>query len=48
MLLPRVSTLAERGWRLDRKDYPDYLRRVRRLSQLYDVCGYDYARHIFR
>lgn len=48
MLLPRLSALAEMGWSLDRKDYPDYVRRVRRLAGLYDVCGYDYARHIFR
>ncbi len=48
MLLPRLSALAETGWSLDRKDYPDYVRRVRRLAGLYDVCGYDYARHIFR
>lgn len=47
MLLPRLSALAEVGWSLDRKDYGDYLRRVRRLAKLYDAYGYNYAKHIF-
>ena len=47
MLLPRLSALAEVGWSLDRKDYGDYLRRVRRLAKIYDACGYNYANHIF-
>ena len=47
MLLRRLSALAEVGWSLDRKDYGDYLRRVRRLAKIYDACGYNYAKHIF-
>ena len=47
MLLPRLSALAEVGWSLDRKNYGDYLRRVRRLAKIYDACGYNYAKHIF-
>ena len=47
MLLPRLSALVEVGWSLDRKDYGDYLRRVRRLAKIYDACGYNYAKHIF-
>lgn len=47
MLLPRLSALAEVGWSLDRKEYGDYLRRVRRLAKLYDAYGYNYAKHIF-
>ena len=47
MLLPRLSALGEVGWSLDRKDYGDYLRRVRRLAKIYDACGYNYAKHIF-
>ena len=47
MLLPRLSALDEVGWSLDRKDYGDYLRRVRRLAKIYDACGYNYAKHIF-
>lgn len=47
MLLPRLSALAEVGWSLDRKDYGDYLRRVRRLARIYDACGYNYGKHIF-
>lgn len=47
MLLPRLSALAEVGWSLGRKNYDDYLRRVRRLANLYDAYGYNYAKHIF-
>lgn len=48
MLLPRLGALCEVGWSLGRKDYCDFLRRMRRMSQLYDACGYTYAKHIFR
>ncbi|WP_295938812.1 beta-N-acetylhexosaminidase [uncultured Alistipes sp.] len=47
MLLPRLSALAEVGWSLDRKDYTDYLRRVKRLAKIYDANGYNYAKHLF-
>ena len=47
MLLPRLAAMSEVGWALDRKEYPDFLRRVRHLARLYDACGYGYARHIF-
>lgn len=45
MLLPRLSALAEVGWSLDRKNYDDYLLRLRRLIRIYDAAGYRYARH---
>lgn len=47
MLLPRLAALSEVGWALDRKEYPDFLRRLRRFARLYDACGYRYARHVF-
>ena len=45
MLLPRLSALAEAGWNPQEKDYDDFLRRLRRLADLYDACGYRYAPH---
>ena len=45
MLLPRLSALAEAGWNPQEKDYDDFLRRLRRLTDLYDACGYRYAPH---
>ena len=45
MLLPRLSALAEAGWNPQEKDYDDFLRRLRRLTDLYDACRYRYAPH---
>ena len=45
MLLPRLGALAEVGWAPDRKDYAEFLPRLRRLTRLYDACGYVYAPH---
>lgn len=47
MLLPRLSALAEVGWSCDRKDYADYLHRLRRLARIYDDRGYSYGKHVF-
>lgn len=47
MLLPRLAALSEVGWALDRREYPDFLRRLRRMARLYDACGYRYAQHVF-
>lgn len=47
MLLPRLGALAEVGWSLDRKDYADFLRRIRHMRVLYDAAGWRYAPHIF-
>lgn len=45
MLLPRLGALAEVGWAPDRKDYAEFLPRLKRLTRLYDACGYVYAPH---
>ncbi len=47
MLLPRLAALSEVAWSLNRKDYDDFLERAQRLSKIYDVNGYNYAKHIF-
>lgn len=47
MVLPRMAALAESAWSYDRRDYSDFLIRMRNLRKLYDACGYNYAKHIF-
>lgn len=47
MLLPRLGALAEVGWGTATDDYEGFVRRMRRLTGLYDACGYRYARHAF-
>lgn len=47
MLLPRLGALAEVGWSPDRKDYAEFLPRLKRLTRFYDACGYVYAPHPF-
>lgn len=47
MLLPRLGALAEVGWSPDRKDYAEFLPRLKRLTQFYDAWGYVYAPHPF-
>lgn len=47
MVLPRMDALCEIQWtQPERKDYPDFLRRLERMAQLYDSYGYNYARHV--
>lgn len=47
MLLPRLGALAEVGWGTATDDYEGFVRRMCRLTGLYDACGYRYARHAF-
>ena len=48
MELPRMAALAEVQWcRPERKDYADFLQRLIPMTDMYDVKGYNYARHIF-
>lgn len=46
MLLPRLGALAEVGWSYDRKNYEDFKPRILKMLELYDVYGYNYAKHI--
>ncbi len=46
--LPRMSALAEVQWtQPDRKDYQDFLKRLTRLTVLFDNRGYVYAKHLW-
>ena len=48
MELPRMAALAEVQWcRPENKDYADFLQRLIPMTDMYDVKGYNYARHIF-
>ena len=47
MELPRMAALCEVQWTpLDRKDYQSFLRRIPHLLQLYNLLGWNYARHL--
>lgn len=47
MVLPRMDALCEIQWtQPELKDFPDFLRRLQRMAQLYDSYGYNYARHV--
>ena len=46
--LPRLSALAEVQWtHPDRKDYEAFHQRLTRLLQLFERCGYVYAKHLW-
>jgi hexosaminidase len=48
MALPRMAALSEVQWcDPTTKDYADFALRCARLTKLYDVYGYNYARHLF-
>lgn len=42
-----MAAIAEVGWSYDRKDYPDFYRRMASLRKQYDINGYDYGKHMF-
>lgn len=45
LMLPRLAAVAEAAWAKDtRKDYTDFLERVRRQTEVYRLGGYDYGR----
>ena len=45
MALPRLSAIAEVGWSYPNKNYESFLERLPHLSDLFDVYGYNYAKH---
>ena len=47
MELPRMAALAEVQWTMpDKKDYAHFLARLPQLIAIYDLEGYNYARHL--
>ncbi len=48
MELPRMAALSEVQWtNREKKDYQNFLARIPRLIAIYDLLGYNYAKHIF-
>lgn len=48
MVLPRMAALAETQWmQPEKKNYENFIERLPRLVSLYDLLGYNYAKHIF-
>lgn len=48
MLLPRLGALAEVAWTApDKKDFESFKNRITRLSQLYDLYSWTYAKHLW-
>lgn len=48
MVLPRMDALAEVQWTdPSKKEFKTFLPRLLRMTELYDVLGYNYAKHIF-
>lgn len=48
MVIPRIDALSEVQWSpLESRQYADFLKRLRRQLNLYDMLGYNYARYVF-
>ncbi len=48
MVLPRWAALAENQWTYpSRKNYGAFLDRLENLIKIYDIEGYNYAKHVF-
>lgn len=49
MVLPRMGALAEVQWTApELKNYDAFLPRLTAMTKLYDLLGYNYAKHIFK
>lgn len=47
-ILPRMDALSEVQWVMpEQKDYDDFLKRTYKMVELYDIMGWNYAKHIF-
>lgn len=48
MTLPRMAALSEIQWsKPEQKNYSVFLNRIPKMLRIYDIYGYNYARHIF-
>lgn len=48
MTLPRMTALCEVQWsKPEQKNYRDFLNRIPVMLKMYDIYGYNFARHIF-
>lgn len=48
MLLPRLAAMSEVQWmKPENKNYNEFLERLPRLTSLYQLYGYNYAKHVY-
>lgn len=48
MVLPRMSALSEVQWTMpEKKNYEDFATRLPHMMGIYDVEGYNYAKHVY-
>lgn len=48
MVLPRMDALSEIQWtQPEKKNYEDFLARIPKMFEVYDIYGYNYAKHLF-
>lgn len=47
MLLPRLAAMAEVAWTNGKKDWDDFMFRMRHLRDYYDEKGWNYGKHAF-
>lgn len=48
MLLPRMSGLSELQWcSVENRDYQHFLDKMGHMREIYEILGYNYAKHIF-
>lgn len=48
MVLPRMDALSEVQWtQPGKKNFEDFLTRIPKMFQIYDIYGYNYAKHLF-
>lgn len=48
MTMPRMAALSEVQWTMpEKKNYENFLQRLPHLIGIYDVYGYNYAKHLF-
>lgn len=49
LMLPRLAAVAEAGWTPQSlRNYDDFVQRIRREARLYDLCGWNYGKHIMK
>ena len=49
LMLPRLAAVAEAGWTpQEKRNYEDFKERIRKDSELYDLKGWNYGKHIMK
>ena len=49
LMLPRLAAVAEAGWTpQEKRDYADFVRRIRKDALLYQLKGWNYGKHVMK